>query len=313
MRGFLKRWMSPIAARKLAATITFTPGTRHQPLDLSLTRARPERSAARPRRSPRRGTRSGACALSTVSRSSSASSSSASHARPLTPNRSETGGRPTSWRISTAWISFFARCAPAPAAPRRDSRRRITHVARSGIQTASSDPAASSLASVRASRRSVFARAWRIPVSDGLTTSTCATCGSRIRAISHAFARHLKRHPIIRGQAPSEQLELLRLGLDPASRAHARRPRRSRPRRNPDAHPTRPTLTSPPPPNRIDTMGDAVGKRHRRIRARSATGQVAGAANEKPGLERPSRKTACPTCVLPKSPCPSDPTLRPEP
>ena len=26
---------------------------------------------------------------------------------PSTPNRSETGGRPTSWRISTAWISFF--------------------------------------------------------------------------------------------------------------------------------------------------------------------------------------------------------------
>jgi hypothetical protein len=34
-----------------------------------------------------------------------------------------------------------------------------------------------------------------------------------------------------------------------------------------------------------------VGKRHRRIRARSATGQVAGAATEKPGLEahRPKR------------------------
>jgi len=33
-----------------------------------------------------------------------------------------------------------------------------------------------------------------------------------------------------------------------------------------------------------------VGKRHRRIRARSATGQVAGAATEKPGLKRPSSK-----------------------
>jgi hypothetical protein len=30
-----------------------------------------------------------------------------------------------------------------------------------------------------------------------------------------------------------------------------------------------------------------VGKRHRRIRARSATGQVAGAATEKPGLNTP--------------------------
>ena len=33
-----------------------------------------------------------------------------------------------------------------------------------------------------------------------------------------------------------------------------------------------------------------MGKRHRRIRARSATGQVAGAATEKPGLKRPSSK-----------------------
>src|SRR2546425_686747 len=34
----------------------------------------------------------------------------------------------------------------------------------------------------------------------------------------------------------------------------------------------------------LDKTGDAVGKRHQRIRARSATGQVAGAANELPGL-----------------------------
>jgi hypothetical protein len=47
-----------------------------------------------------------------------------------------------------------------------------------------------------------------------------------------------------------------------------------------------------------------VGKRHRRIRARSAPGQVAGAANEKPGLEAHRAITACPTCVLPKAPVP---------
>jgi hypothetical protein len=40
---------------------------------------------------------------------------------------------------------------------------------------------------VRASRRSVFARAWRIPGS-GETTITRATCCSRMRAISHEFA-----------------------------------------------------------------------------------------------------------------------------
>ena len=41
-------------------------------------------------------------------------------------------------------------------------------------------------ASVRASKRSVFARAWRIPVSAGLTTTTRATWRSRIRASAHA-------------------------------------------------------------------------------------------------------------------------------
>jgi hypothetical protein len=57
----------------------------------------------------------------------------------------------------------------------------------SGVHTPSSWPAHSSFASARASRRSVFARAWRIPVSLGETTITRATCGSRIAAIAHAL------------------------------------------------------------------------------------------------------------------------------
>jgi hypothetical protein len=57
----------------------------------------------------------------------------------------------------------------------------------SGVHTPSSCPAHSSFASARASRRSVFARAWRMPVSLGETTITRATCGSRIRAIAHAL------------------------------------------------------------------------------------------------------------------------------
>jgi len=60
-------------------------------------------------------------------------------------------------------------------------------VARSGIQTASSSPEAMSLASVRASRRSVFAGAERIPVSVGETTTTRATWGSISRVISRAL------------------------------------------------------------------------------------------------------------------------------
>jgi hypothetical protein len=57
----------------------------------------------------------------------------------------------------------------------------------SGVHTPSSWPAHNSRANARASRRSVFARAWRIPVSLGETTITRATCGSRIRAIAHAL------------------------------------------------------------------------------------------------------------------------------
>jgi hypothetical protein len=70
---------------------------------------------------------------------------------------------------------------------RRANRRRNTRVHSSGDHTASSSPVASSLASFRASNLSVFARACRIPVSAGLTTTTRATCGARIRAISHAL------------------------------------------------------------------------------------------------------------------------------
>jgi hypothetical protein len=104
----------------------------------------------------------------------------------LTPNRSLIGGFPTSRRTSTAWISFFALDRERTSCSRRDRRRRITRQRSSGVRTASSSPAHSSFANARASNRSVFARAPAIPVSAGLTTRTFATCGSRIRAISHA-------------------------------------------------------------------------------------------------------------------------------
>ena len=45
-----------------------------------------------------------------------------------------------------------------------------------------------------------------------------------------------------------------------------------------------------------------MGKRHRRIRARSATGQVAGAATEKPGLNTPIAQTGLPNMRSPTEP-----------
>jgi hypothetical protein len=57
-----------------------------------------------------------------------------------------------------------------------------------------------------------------------------------------------------------------------------------------------------------------VGKRHRRIRARSATGQVAEAATEKPGLQLAHRpKRPAQPAFSQKAPRPSRPTLSPPP
>ena len=57
-----------------------------------------------------------------------------------------------------------------------------------------------------------------------------------------------------------------------------------------------------------------MGKRHRRIRARSATGQVAGAATEKPGLNSPIVQNGLPNLRSPtKAPRPSRSNLSPPP
>ncbi len=103
------------------------------------------------------------------------------------------------------------------------------------------------------------------------------------------IARHLQRDPVTRVEALPEQLERLRPAPRSGPLSAAGLPRRSPPRRNRGAHPA--LLLSPRPPRRCRLAGEPVGKRHRRIRARSATGQVAGAATEKPGLEahRPNR------------------------
>ena len=78
----------------------------------------------------------------------------------------------------------LARVRARTSCSRRASRRRNTRQRSSGIQTASSSPFHSRLASVRESSLSVLARALLIPVSSGLTTITRFTCGSRIRATS---------------------------------------------------------------------------------------------------------------------------------
>jgi hypothetical protein len=80
----------------------------------------------------------------------------------------------------------------------------------------------SSLASARASSRSVFARACRIPVSLGETTITRATYGSMMRAIAHAL-------PVTSSATRSLGSRLCANNSNATARVAIRPPERSRP------------------------------------------------------------------------------------
>jgi hypothetical protein len=67
---------------------------------------------------------------------------------------------------------------------------------------------------VRASRRSVFARAWRIPVSLGEDQDLGDVRLDQPLDLP-GVARHLERDAVMRAEAPGEELDLLGLGLDP--------------------------------------------------------------------------------------------------
>ena len=73
------------------------------------------------------------------------------------PKQSVTGGRPHRLRAGTACASFFARVRARTSGSRRAHSRRSARVRSSGAHTVSRNPDAASLASVRASNRSVFA------------------------------------------------------------------------------------------------------------------------------------------------------------
>jgi len=123
-----------------------------------------------------------------VSRSSSGNSTVSSHRSPLTPKRSEAGGRPTRLRWSTAWIWFFSPVRSRTSWERRDIRRRARRVGSSASQTAGKKPVPSSRARVRASSWSVLALAAPMPlVTAALATTTRATWGSISRAMARAL------------------------------------------------------------------------------------------------------------------------------
>ena len=90
-----------------------------------------------------------------------------------------------------------------------------------------------------------------------------------------------------------------------------RLPRRSRPRRSRGEHPTQ--CSSPALPSSPSIRREPVGKRHRRIRAHSTPGPVAGAATEKSGSKPIAQETACPACVPQRAPVPVSRTYGQQP
>ena len=86
---------------------------------------------------------------------------------------------------------------------------------------------------------------------------------------------------------------------------------RSRPRGSRGERPFR-SLSTQPPRHR-GGPGAQVGKRHRRIRALSTTGSVAGAAKENSGLSAHQPMHGLPNLRSPKGPYPGDRTVRPPP
>src|SRR3954447_9694355 len=118
-------------------------------------------------------------------------------------------------------------------------------------------------------------------------------------------AGHLQRHPIARIEAPREQLKRLGPGLDAARRPHpALRDDRDLAKVAMDIQRYR--------SHTILLVVDAWEKRWANDIDGSALaaqpGKSQGRPMKSPGSTRPSRKTACPACVLPKVPVPVDRT-----
>ena len=191
---------------------------------------------------------------------------------------------------------------------RRPSRRRNTRQRSSGIHTDSSSPDHNNCASVRASSRSVFARARVMPVTSGLTTTTRSTCGSRIRAISQQLpvtsnATRSDRTRFAASVKPSAVL-----GTRPALRCRPGRPHRSRPRRSHGEHQGQslgqPTSQKPSsPPNMWWTLSARTSGTTTHTDTCSSTIQTSrrGGRTKSPG-SKPIAQTGLPACVLPPEP-----------
>ena len=146
-----------------------------------------------------------------------------------------------------------------------------------------------------------------MPVSLGETTITRATCGSRIRAIAHALPVTSNATQSRGVQALREQLQRLGPRLDPA--------RRPQPALLDDRHLAE--IAMDIQRYRSHRLLLAVDRRRGRTGGQTTSTDPRSQRNQasrrgghrKARAQSPSRKTACPTCVLPEGPCPSRPNL----
>ena len=190
----------------------------------------------------------------------------AARARPATPgpscrtDRSRPGGPSAAGSRSRGSRSSRA-CAPRPTASGAPAGAASPACARRASTRCPTTPRPAAWpASARPAGRSSRAPAG-CPVSLGETTTTRATCGSMIRAISHALPVTSNTTRSSAAQALREQLQHLRPRRDPPRGPHLALPRRSRSHRNRDARPTRspsPSLPSSTSPTTRENRGQTT-------------------------------------------------------
>jgi hypothetical protein len=133
-----------------------------------------------------------------------------------------------------------------------------------------------------------------------VTPRSPAPRGSRIRAIAHAL-------PVTSSATQSRGSRLWANNVSASGRAAIRPAERTRPSATiatsqKSRWTSSATALTCPSSQSPDERGRPVGKRQRRIRARSATGQVAGAATEKAGLKAHRPRNGLPSLRSPKGP-----------
>ena len=120
--------------------------------------------------------------------------------------------------------------------------------------------------------------------------------------------RHLERHPIVPAETPGEHSSCSGVvAIRPQERSSPSSTIATSQKSRCTSNATDLTTASF---SSLDKTGDAAGKQHRRIRARKRNRTSRRGGHRKARAQTPIvQEPACPTRVLPESPCPGHPTL----